>query len=75
MSATKISKQEIARAVKGGQTPVEFLLGCMRNDNLDMSKRIDAAKSAAPYIHPKLSAIDHNANMNLSHEDALKELE
>ena len=75
MSATKISKAEIAKAVKAGQTPVEFLLSVMNNQNVDMGKRIDAAKSAAPYVHPKLSAIDHNADVSLSHEDALRELE
>ncbi len=38
-------------------------------------RRIDAAKAAAPYVHPKLSQVEMNANVTTDHESALDELE
>jgi hypothetical protein len=37
--------------------------------------RADMAKSAAPYVHPKLAAVEHSGAVDTRHEDALKELE
>jgi hypothetical protein len=34
----------------------------------------DAAKDAAPYIHPRLQAIAHSGSMTLTHEEALRQL-
>jgi hypothetical protein len=39
-----------------GLAPLDFLLTAMRNEELDLDKRIDAAKAAAPYVHPRLNA-------------------
>ena len=38
-------------------TPVEFMLKQMRDPNLSLETRMDAAKSAAPYVHAKLAAL------------------
>jgi hypothetical protein len=35
------------------------MLGIMRNEQLPEPYRLDAAKSAAPYVHPKLANIEH----------------
>lgn len=45
------------KAAAAGLTPVEFLLRVMRNSKAPMPMRVDAAKAAAPYVHPRLSAI------------------
>ena len=37
--------------------PVEFLLDQMENEENDLKTRIYCAATAAPYIHPKLTAI------------------
>ena len=34
-------------------SPLEFLLAVMRNPAVDDKLRIEAAKTAAPYLHPK----------------------
>ena len=39
-----------------GQTPLDFLIERMRDEDAEMSERIACAKAAAPYVHPKLSA-------------------
>jgi len=55
----------------GYPTPLEFLVGIYSDENIPRSERMDAAKSAAPYVHAKLNNIDINANVSISHEDAL----
>lgn len=53
--------REIAEAaVEAGLTPLEYMLSVMRDTEQQMSARLDAAKSAAPYIHPRLAAVEHS---------------
>jgi hypothetical protein len=40
-----------------GLTPLDFMLGAMRDDEQPINIRLDAAKAAAQYVHPKLSAV------------------
>ena len=40
------------------QAPLEFLVAVMRNKALDLPVRIDAAKAACPYLHPRLNMVD-----------------
>ena len=42
-----------------GETPLDYLLRVMRDEGNEMNVRLDAAKSAAPYIHSKLATIDN----------------
>lgn len=44
-------KQTIATS--GKQTPLEFLLSVMNDNALEDKLRLDAAKTAAQYVHPK----------------------
>jgi hypothetical protein len=41
----------------GEQAPLEFLISVMRNEKL-LSIRVDAAKAACPYLHPKLNMVE-----------------
>lgn len=41
-----------------GTTPLEYLLDVMRSSNKPEAMRMDAAKAAAPYVHPKLSSVE-----------------
>ena len=41
-----------------GLTPLDYLLSVVRNEANPPALRIDAAKSAAPYVHPKLSSVE-----------------
>lgn len=41
---------------KSGITPLEYMLKTMRNPKMDVSRRDDMAKAAAPYVHPRLAA-------------------
>jgi hypothetical protein len=44
-------------AQASGLTPLEYLRRIMRNPKLPRSERTDAAKAAAPYVHPRFAAV------------------
>ena len=75
---TKASvRQDIVAEIQenGMQTPLEFMIRIMNDDNLPRNERMDAAKAAIPYVHSRLNSVDINANVSVSHEDALAFLE
>jgi hypothetical protein len=66
---------EVQTAVaEAGVTPLEYMLQIMRNELEDPRARLNAAVSAAPYVHAKLSSVEMHATVS-NHEDALDELE
>ncbi len=54
----KATAQKAAAIAASGETPLDYMLGVMRNTGYEPETRLDAAKSAAPYVHPKLAAIE-----------------
>lgn len=60
---TKMAKEARTKAQATGQLPHEFLLSIVRGEAVDdvvpkLADRIDAAKAAAPYFAPRMSATD-----------------
>ncbi len=70
--ATAERQRQIAES---GMTPLDYLLSVMRDENEPPDARLDAAKAAAPYVHPRLSAIEHSGDLTVSHEDRLIAME
>lgn len=64
-SATTKTRQIAEKAASEGLTPLEFMLQVLRDVTKDDAERMEAAKSAAPYIHPRLSAVDANVEGGL----------
>lgn len=58
-SANKATAAKAAAVEASGLTPLDFLLNVMRGEAYEFSARIDAAKAAAPYIHPRLASVEH----------------
>ena len=66
-SATKRTREIADRAEEDGITPLEFMLNVMRTEpsaELEardllqaLTMRFEAAKAAAPYMHPRLQAV------------------
>ena len=54
---TAAAKQAQAAASEG-LTPLEYMLGVMRDPVADPDRRDRMASSAAPYIHPKLATTE-----------------
>lgn len=44
----------------GGIAPREFMLQVMRDKHQNLAVRMEMAKAAAPYLHPRLQAIEHS---------------
>lgn len=55
--ATNLADKARKEALSGGTSPLEYLLGVMRDIRQDDARRLDAAKAAAPYVHAKLNAM------------------
>jgi hypothetical protein len=62
-------------AADGGLTPLDYMMEVLRDKQLPGDVRLDAAKAAAPYVHPRLNAIEHSGALAVLHEKALDELE
>ncbi|MES2187965.1 MAG: hypothetical protein V4505_25665 [Pseudomonadota bacterium] len=68
-SATTKTREIAEKAMAGGLTPLEYMLEIMRTlptETEDVrlmvaqrEMRFEAAKAAAPYIHPRLAAVEH----------------
>ena len=69
-SRNKKTLEQVKAVEETGKTPLEYLLEIMRDKNRDADQRIDAAKAAAPYIHPRLTAttVSGDEDKPLRHE-------
>jgi hypothetical protein len=56
----KRSSEMEARIRASGMDPLAFLIALMRNAKAPLELRFEAARSAAPFVHPKLTAVEHS---------------
>jgi hypothetical protein len=56
----KATAAKAAAVAASGLTPLDYLLSVMRNPEQEIETRLDAAKAAAPYVHPKLATVEHS---------------
>lgn len=67
---TKLTERAIRDAGEG-VTPLEFMLGLLRDEQLDMLQRFEAAKAAAPYVHARqIESKIQSENVNYNVSDA-----
>lgn len=72
----KASIERQAEIAASGLTPLDYMLKILRDDANSIEARMDAAKAAAPFVHPKLAAVELSGGLSLNnHEDALDELD
>jgi hypothetical protein len=43
-----------------GETPLDYMIRIMRDPEVDVSRRDDMAKAAAPYVHSRLASMEHS---------------
>lgn len=53
----RATAEKAAAIAASGLTPLDYMLQVMREGESE-AVRLDAAKSAAPYVHPKLQPVD-----------------
>jgi hypothetical protein len=66
--ATSDMRREIAES---GEMPLEYIVRVMRDETVEQSRRDHMAKAAAPYLHPRLSVVEHNDETNTQYVMAL----
>lgn len=68
-STNKATAKKAAEIAESGLTPLDYMLSLLRNEppeDADLQQKIamsamrfEAAKAAAPYVHPRLAAVEH----------------
>lgn len=58
----KTTKAEREKIAASGLTPLAYMLSVMRDEENPRDVRLDAANKAAPYVHPRLAAVEHSGN-------------
>lgn len=77
-SASRKTREIANAAMAEGITPLEVMLQAMRGawEAGNKAEAHEFAKDAAPYIHPRLAAVDHSGSMTVTtQEQALAEIE
>lgn len=54
----KVTLKKAEEIAKSGLTPLEFMLKILRDNKQEVSARMEAAKAAAPYVHPRLANVE-----------------
>jgi hypothetical protein len=49
---------KVAEIAASGLPPLDYLLSVMRDEENPPQLRLDAAKAAAPYVHPRMSSVE-----------------
>jgi hypothetical protein len=62
-------------AMADGVTPLEYMLAVLRDETVEPERRDEMAKAAAPYLHPRVAAIEAKLSVAVDHETALDQLE
>ncbi len=73
-----VRTSEVARKLSedGGQTPLDYLLSVMRDEGQPLAVRMDAAKAALPFMHPRQASIQmhHEGGIGIKVEDVVRAL-
>lgn len=73
-SPNKATSEQRAAIEASGLTPLEYMLSILRDETKPVTDRFEAAKAAAPFVHPRLSSIEADVTLS-GQEAALDELE
>ena len=71
----KRTDEQAAAVAASGLTPLEYMLSVMRSEAADESKRLEAAKAAAPYVHARLNAVELSGSIGIDHDEFIAGLE
>jgi hypothetical protein len=70
---THSSHEKTLAAIRAsGATPLDFMLQVMRDEAVEPAKRLDAAKAAAPYVHPRLASVAVGNDGNKPFEQVIR---
>ena len=61
-SLNKVTSEMKAAIAASGETPLDYMLRIMRDEAAESTRRDEMAKAAAPYLHPRLSSVEHTGD-------------
>jgi hypothetical protein len=64
-SVHRRSVDAVAKAMVEGISPVEYMLGIMRDPKADTKERAWAAEKAAPFVHPRAAPMERTVQIAL----------
>jgi hypothetical protein len=67
--------QQRDEILHSGMSPLDWMLQVLRDPSQPNERRDEMAKAAAPYVHPRLAAVDAHMDLHMSHEEMLRHLE
>ena len=53
-----------AAIAASGLTPLDYMLTTMRDETKPLALRLDMAKAAAPYVHPRLASMEQAVQLD-----------
>ncbi len=68
-SRNKQTIEILTSAEENGLSPVDYMLGIMRDKRCQHERRDRMAAAVAPYVHPRLAQVQHSGDMTLVHRD------
>lgn len=60
-----------AAITASGLTPLEYMLSTMRDESKPLALRLDMAKAAAPYVHPRLASMERAVQVDLQEPSSI----
>jgi hypothetical protein len=70
-SPNRVTAAQRAQIASSGLTPLDYMLQVLRDENQPAENRMWAAVKAAPYVHPRKSAVTVTSDTELTHEECL----
>lgn len=70
-SRSRKSAERAVKAAEQGLTPLEFMLNILRDEEQSSHDRFEAAKAAAPFVHPRLAAVEIAGALTMKQEEAV----
>ncbi len=55
-NGSKVKRHRYLDDVPDGVSPIDYLLSIMRDESQSLQTRLNCAKWAAPYLHPRLAS-------------------
>jgi hypothetical protein len=55
----KATAERQAAIAASGEAPLDYMIRVMRDQSAPVERRDEMAKAAAPYVHPRLAAIEY----------------
>jgi len=54
-----MARKKVMKALDSDTSPLDYILGVIKDPETYNDKRFQAAKEALPYVHPRLTAVAH----------------